>query len=200
MGIDNLPGAGNNFRLKGASSSFNTKLKSATVCGKKNLKPHLDAITSVVAKYEDSIKHKGGMSRLQQVAAWSKIKKISGETTSQTRRDIKKILSKLGKNTASSSNKSEQSGADKVISPEQIRKNIMESRRSSARYSEGANAGRFNCASSGAKAQGVAGDSSKVSALERKESSFASDFKKKSDTPSSPSASGGGIGSRPIGL
>lgn len=138
MGIKNLPKVGHDFRVRGTASSFDRKLRSASKHGLKHLKAHTEIISNVVDDYKDYIKYKGGLSRLQKISAWKKIKKNIGDVKTQTRRDIKKILGNLGKNDnrckVGSNNESRpMTFKEKKAIEVKKRRNIAESRMSAER-------------------------------------------------------------------
>jgi hypothetical protein len=147
MGIRDLPKPGINFKATLGPGSFQRKLSSATrYGGLKNLKDNQKAIVETVKKYQGVIRIKGGLSRLQQLGAWRKIKASDKTVTKEDRREIKEVLKHLGQGGASRANKSignskvfKSSGGGKfVLSEEQIKRNINRARR--ARMDEEAKA------------------------------------------------------------
>ncbi len=87
------------------------------------MEPHVDKITKVVGDYELAIK-RGGLSGLQQASAWNKIRKETGPVTSQTRRDIKKILKQLEGKARTENQKKELESRKKVNLRTQMQRDL----------------------------------------------------------------------------
>jgi len=113
-----LPGPGRKFSINIGPGSFAKKIKSA-VRYNSSLKDNTAAIIKVLESYNQAIR-RGGLSRLQKLSAWEKIKAGDKKITTEDARGIKKILSHLGKNY------SQKSMATKEIEKKELAKKIME--------------------------------------------------------------------------
>ena len=97
MGIGNLSKPGSKFNSSVGPGSFFRKLSSMIRYGKfSNLKDNMTAIKKSLKPYERYIR-RGGLSRLQKLSIWRKIKSRDKNLTLDDARDIKKILDHLSK-------------------------------------------------------------------------------------------------------
>jgi hypothetical protein len=114
MGINDLPKPGINFKATLGPGSFQRKLSSASRYGDlKNLRDNQKAIVGAVKKYQGVIRTRGGLSQLQKRDAWLKIKASDKTITEGDRREIKKVLSHLGRAAATGQDKT--AGGKKAV-------------------------------------------------------------------------------------
>lgn len=102
MSISNLPNPGNKFRVSQGPTSFSRHLDKITRHGKlSNLKDNKASIIKAISTHEQAIKV-GKFDRGRRLQAWRQIKKADPNLSAKDSKDIKKILSHLGKTVSAS--------------------------------------------------------------------------------------------------
>lgn len=102
MGIKDLPKAGHNFKVSAGAGNFEKKLNSATRYGDlNNLQDNKQSIIKVIKDpYFLKRIRTGGLDRLDRLKAWNKIRADDKKITKDDAREIKQILSHLGRSKA----------------------------------------------------------------------------------------------------
>lgn len=213
MGINDLPKPGINFRATIGPGNFQRKLSNATRFGDlKNLRDNREAVVGAVKRYERDIRVKGGLSRLQRLDAWRKVREASKVSrTSITKGDkleIKQILEHLGRGAAAKAAKlpiGEKGGKFIIIggkkqyfSPERLKLNSRRTmQRDESALEEGGR--RANISVLGKVGGGVKGSAAGRFGLGGQSTGFAQNYKQNKSADSAPPKAPLG-GQKPLGF
>jgi len=208
MGINDLPSPGINFRATTGVGNFQKKLSSATRYGDlKNLKNNQKAIVGAISQ-PTTLRaiRRGGLSRLQQLGVWSKIKASDKTVTKEDKREIKEVLKHLSRGAVANAKKMaitahavKTSDGKSFLTPEQVERNLNRSRRMGDE--SGVGVGEYSKRYAGGnevKSYGVRGTMKDIG-VKRGNIGFAGNYQN-SNLPEKPMPTTPPAGTRPVGL